>query len=312
MTLPGFLHIGYSKAASTWLQAFLSRQNDVFIVQKTSFFSPLKSERYLEGASAYSKWFAGAEGKRVVLESDEHMIMPFHHQELHCASTSLKAVETIARRIKTVLPQAKVILCIRNQLDMILSRYTQYIIQGGKADAGEFLHQLVFDNDGYLEYMDYRYSRVIDLLHEVFGKNNVLVLLQEQLKRAPQAVLQALSAFLQIDFSNPGFRKMKTSNAAPSSIGTQILRRVNRLLVREVETLDSRTRTKGPYLLWYLMTRSIRILDNWLIRSKKKGDLFAREDRRKIMQLFAEDNLKLGALLGIPIAELGYRTNDEL
>ncbi len=51
------------------------------------------------------------------------------------ASINLEVVEKMARRRKIHLPEVKIIITIRNKVDILLSRYIQYILQGGPQDA---------------------------------------------------------------------------------------------------------------------------------------------------------------------------------
>lgn len=312
MTFPNYLHIGYSKAASTWLQEFLRIQKDIFLVYKSYFFFPLESGIYQKGMQYYSEFFKDAAGKKVVIESHEHIILPFHHPELKCASTNLEVVEKIARRIKKHLPEVKIIITIRNQVDILLSRYTQYIIQGGTQDASTFLNKLVLDSDNYLKYMDYRYSKVIKKFYEIFGESNVLVLFQEVLRSKPEEFLKSLSSFLNYKFSySPGVLK-KGKNVSPSYRGIKLLRLINRVLVKEVETIESKPTTRGPYFIWYFFTRVVRVLDHWLIKSKKKRKLFSKGEIERIKELFAEDNKNLSKLLNLSLFEYGYYYDDPL
>ncbi len=305
MILPDYLHIGYSKAASTWLQGLLRNEEDVFLVYKSDFFFPLNSGGYEKGLEYYSSFFKDAGNSKIKIESHEHIILPFHHPQLKCASTNLEVVETAAKRIKNNLPGIKIILIIRNQADMLLSRYTQYILQGGKLSASEFLNRLAFENDNYLEYVDYRYSKVIRLLFDVFGEPNVLVLFQEELNRRPEKFLDSLSRFFNHTFAySPG--GMKRKNPAPSFRGVKLLRLVNKLLVKEVETIESRTKTRGPWLIWFLLTRTVRYLDRFLVKKKNKKRLFTPGEIQKIKDIFKEDNKTLAGMFDQPVLEYGY------
>jgi hypothetical protein len=306
MILPDYLHIGYSKAASTWLQQLFRQEKDVFLLYKSDFFFPLNSSNYKKGVEYYSTFFKGAGDFKIRIESHEHILLPFHHPQLKCACTNLEAVDQIARRIKKHLPGVKIIITIRNQVDILLSRYTQYILQGGTLDASTFLNKLVFESNNYLKYMDYRYTNVIKKFYEIFGESNVLILLQEVLKYKPEEFLQSLSSFLNYTFSYSSKELKKRKNAAPSYLGTRLLRLINRLLVKEVETLESKTTTRGPYFIWYFLTRVVRTLDHWLIKAKKKQKLFTAAEIERIRELFAQDNRELSKLFDFPFAEYGY------
>jgi hypothetical protein len=304
--LPNYLHIGYSKAASTWLQDLFRREKGVFLLYKSDFFFPLNSSQWKKGLQYYSGFFKEAGEFKIRIESHEHILLPFHHPRLKCACTNLEVVEKMARRIKQQLPEVKIIITIRNQVDILLSRYTQYILQGGRVSASAFLEELVFQADNYLKYMDYRYSRVIKIFYEIFGKDRVLILNQELLKSKPEAFLHSLSAFFQYPFSSTGGKLKRGKNVAPSYWGTRTLRRINRILVKEVQTSYTKTLTRGPYFIWYLLTRAFRVLDHWLIRKKKKRNLFTPEEIERIKKIFAADNRELATMFDFPFSQHGY------
>jgi hypothetical protein len=95
-------------------------------------------------------------------------------------------------------------------------------------------------------------------------------------------------------------------NVSSSYVGIKLLRLINRVLVREVETIESKTLTRGPYFIWYFFTRAVRVLDRWLIKSKKKRKLFSKGEIERIKELFAEDNKNLSKLFDLPLLEYGY------
>jgi len=306
LILPNYLHIGYSKAASTWLQNLFRKEEEVFFVYKTDFFFPLDSCKYKNGLKYYADFFKGAEKYRIRIESNEHLLLPFHHPRFKCASTNLKVVETISKRIKENLPHIKILVIIRNQTDMLLSRYTQYILQGGKASANEFLTELVFSTENYKKYMDYRYGEVLKLLYDVFGKSHVLVLCQEELKKNPETFFDSLSNFFNRPFILSQKDTNKRRNPAPSAFTIRLLRFINRILVKEVETIYSRTKTRIPWIGWYIIVKVIRVLDRILIRKKNKKALFFPEHIKRIRSVFSEDNKALSLMLDKPIQDYGY------
>jgi hypothetical protein len=308
--LPNYLHIGYSKAASTWLQELLRKDKDVFLVYKSDFFFPLDTGKYKKGIEYYSTFFEGSENFKIRIESHEHIILPFHHPELKCASTNAEVVETAARRIKECLPEIKIILIIRNQTDMLLSRYTQYILQGGKVDASEFLKQLVIDDDNYLKFMDYRYSKIIRKLYDVFGASNVQVLFQEELIHKPEAFIDSLSTFFIHSLSYAPGDMTRKKNPAPSFYGIKVIQAVNRIFVRKIETIESKTKTWIPWIVWALMVKLVRYIDGALVKNKNKKRLFTPEQKRKIKAIYAGDNKKLSGMFDKPVLEYGYYYRD--
>ncbi|WP_321417426.1 sulfotransferase domain-containing protein [uncultured Desulfobacter sp.] len=304
--LPNFLHIGLSKAASTWIQNIFRKEKELFFVYKTNFFFPLSSKNYEKGIEWYSDHFKNASKKQIIIESQEHIILPIIHPELKCACTNLKSVELIANRIKKYIPDIKIILIVRNQVDMLLSRYTQYVLQGGKLGPSSFFDKLVFKNDSWVKNVDYRYSIIIDILYSVFDKSNVLILLQEDLKHNRKRFLDDLSKYLQHDLSPYYDKDKKSANVAPSYWGIQLIRFLNILLVKHIETIESKTQTKAPYKVWLFLKNIIRILDNFLIRKKQKRKLLKHDQVERIRQIFSSDNKKLSKLFGKKINKYCY------
>ena len=90
---------------------------------------------------------------------------------------------------------------------MIISRYLQYVVQGG------WLEPLFFDKlimgENYKKFADYRYYDPISILNEIFGEDNVCFLLQEEIVTEPSYVQNNLKAFMgtDLDFESVNRRK---------------------------------------------------------------------------------------------------------
>jgi hypothetical protein len=98
----------------------------------------------------------------------------------------------------------------------------------------------------------------------------------------------------------------RKKNPAPSYFCVQALRYLNVRLVKEKETLNSPVKTALPYPMWYLIIKSLRIIDNIIIQNRRKQALFADQDRSTIKDLFLEDNRNLERILQRPVSNLGY------
>ena len=98
----------------------------------------------------------------------------------------------------------------------------------------------------------------------------------------------------------------KKKNVAPSSRGSKVIRFINRILVKEVETIEAKTRTRIPRIAWYAMVKAIRYLDRFPGKKKDKRTLFTPGERKKIRDIFAEDNKNLSRLFDKPLVEYGY------
>ena len=306
LNLPSYLHIGYSKAASTWFQKFLQKHPDVFVVCKTRYFSAFRQKNYKTDLSYYSNFFNKCEGFAIKIESDEHLILPFFHPNFKCACTNIHAVKSLALRINRQLPKSKVIIIIRNQTDILLSRYSQYILQGGTEEPSKFLNELVFNDNNFMKYMDYRYSIVINLLYDIMDQSRVLVLFHEELRENQQSFLKSLFNFFNLSFNSLEPLHLKPKNVALSAWGCQVTRNLNRVFVKEIETIYSRTKSHIPYFAWRFFVKAIRLYDSHFVNNSKKSDLFSKIEIEKIIAIFAEDNLCLSKMFDKPLKDYGY------
>lgn len=303
MKLPSYLHIGYSKSASTWLQEVMRNSDKIHMAYQTYFFNPLDSENYSKGVEFYTQFFESASNDQVIIESQEHIIMPEIHPVLKCASTNMESVSKVALRIKNTLPDVKIILIIRNQTQMIISRYLQYVVQGGWLEPALFFGELIMDNK-FKKYADYRYYEVISILNEIFGEVNVCVLLQEEIITEPQFVQNKLKWFMGVDLDFESVSRKK--NIGNSFAAIQLIRRLNAITVRDIETFGLETQTRIPYHLWLYIKEGIRKLDAVSGLKRNKSKYMTEEIKAYICSAFAEDNKKLESYLGRPVSQLGY------
>ncbi|MFT5513856.1 MAG: hypothetical protein ACI8SE_002267 [Bacteroidia bacterium] len=306
--LPEFIHIGYSKSASTWLQKLLAKEDGLYFKYKSYFFYPYHSPVYDKGVKHYESLFEDAPDDKIIIESQEHIVLPFIHPdpEVKIASTNLEMIRKMSERMKTVIPNVKIILIIRNQEKMVRSRYIQYLVQGGTLDAQTFLNR-TFLNGKHKEFLDYRYDRVLDVLHEVFGAESILTLCQEGIAKKPQEFVLKLSDFLgyELSFTAESAEKKKNSGASYKTL--MLLLKLNRAFVSELNTYNTRTKTRIiPYFLWYFIGRSLVRLDRMFVQEKNLHLLFEDHHYTTIRDTFAESNNNLTNYLGDAIKEYGY------
>jgi hypothetical protein len=105
----------------------------------------------------------------------------------------------IARRLKNIFEDAKVIIIIRNQLDMIYSSYVHYIRTGGSCKINNFLNP---PQDGAIPRFKYEYleyHKVIELYFDLFGRENVLVLPYELFVVDPKKYVKEITSFIGVE-----------------------------------------------------------------------------------------------------------------
>jgi hypothetical protein len=140
---------------------------------------------------------------------------------------------TIADRLKATFPDARVLIVIRRQADMILSCYKQFVREGGAVSlrryarppsSGEF-RVPAFD----LRFFEYH--RLIGYYQDVYGPDAVLVLPFELLQRDPGAFAGRVTSFT----GRPPADRIPegAANPAPSWLATTVRRHVNFWVVRD-------------------------------------------------------------------------------
>lgn len=305
---PDAVHIGFSKCASTFLQAFFEEHPAVFLVNQSHYFAPFAYSSFPRGEEDYFRLFEGAQAEQVKLESDEHILLPLFHPVLEAAATTLDSVAEVSARIKSILPDAKIIIVIRNQSGLIVSRYSEYILGGGRCDFEEFLSEFLRCSIDGVNYFQNYYSKIIRIFHADFSADNVLVLLQEELGRDEQSTIEQLSKFLEIDARRPSQRGMVSRRVGLSILGIRVVRVFNKLVVTRPKRSFNEAQVRIPFLLYKVIQRALRILDFYLPK-KLKGDknaVLTEAAAAQIRREFSEDNARLAELLSKDMSELGY------
>ena len=181
------VHLGYHKTATTWLQKqlfprasshdFLCRKavQDAFLAPAGMHFCPQQAARVL-----------ALEGRnRPVLLSEENLSGYLHNGGLH----GFLAPE-VARRIKAVLPDARIVIFIRNQFEICRATYAQYVSGGGTWGQGRYFETARRVRGALtrpwkapaFEFEHFEFDRLIAHYDALFGKDRVLVYPYEWLR----------------------------------------------------------------------------------------------------------------------------------
>ncbi len=103
----------------------------------------------------------------------------------------------IADRLIALFPKGRILIVIREQKQIILSTYNQYVRASGQCSLSNYLEQPQLG--GYkipLFSLDhFAYNFLIDYYQKLFGHSNVLVLPYEQFKTDPKSFVSQILAF---------------------------------------------------------------------------------------------------------------------
>lgn len=196
-------HIGHHKTATTWLQTkFFDSHPDIELL--SNFNAPWDDEfiSYLIGTSErkFDNNLCSSllkSDKRLVSREDGVSVVSAERLSGHPFSGGYDSY-LIANRIFTCFPEAKIILVIRNQVDMLTSMYKQLVRGGYLGTFSDLIHGYHWKGVGFsLDFLEY--DLLISKYHSLFGKEHVLVLLYEDLKIDQRKYVRKISTFLGVD-----------------------------------------------------------------------------------------------------------------
>lgn len=175
---PPLLHIGYHKTATTWMQRRLFTREHGFeplLTHKEVFDHVVAPHGLAFDASAPQALLAErapAEGTPVV-SSEILSGHPFYGG---------LGSDVYARRLHQIAPDARILVSIRNQLQLLPSIYMQYLLRGGTQPPDQFFEGT--SEPGYFGFsaLHFEYDRLVALYQSLFGPENVLVVTQEHLQ----------------------------------------------------------------------------------------------------------------------------------
>jgi len=208
MSLPNFLIIGAAKAGTNALYHYLRQHPQVYM-------SPWKEPKFFAFESEADLGFRAANGKdapvnaSVILDQGEYerLFDDARDGELARgeASTHYLYVEKSPGRIKTLIPDARLIAVLRNPVDRAFSSY-QHLVRDDlePLDFGAALDaepQRIAEHYAYLyRYTDMGfYSQQLDRYEKTFSENQLCVLLYDDLRSDPEGTCRQIFSFLGVD-----------------------------------------------------------------------------------------------------------------
>lgn len=230
---PLLIHIGYPKSASSWLQDF------IFPDTRLGFMSPWgnKTKTYMihkgsefSAESVFNLFEPGlkeaADLGLVPTISNEHLtgILGFSHKSLSKWSSAHSRL--IPERLYKAFPQAKILIIIREQKSFIMSAYRQNIRTGGT----QYINQYISDkNDpaGIFPLDALRYDVLIEQYQSLFGRDNILVLPFELIRKKQDRFFKSIFDFLGIQVDSSCYSNKSSRNVGLKGGSLMLKRQFN-------------------------------------------------------------------------------------
>jgi hypothetical protein len=304
MTMPNFFVVGAQKAGTTSLYHYLDQHPEVFMSPaKEPFFfdheidstGRLVRQRFGRRSLARKPRFADIQEYQALFEGakDEKAVGEASPLYIYAPGT--------ARRIKHYVPEAKIVVILRNPADRAYSAFL-YALRMGVEPLIDFRRVLQeeerrIQNNWHYVYR-YRdrgfYYRQVKSFYEVFGPEKVGVWLYEDLREDPQEVASGVFRFLGVDAS---FVPDTSTRHNPARVPKNAISRA------AIKFMNG----AFPVVKKVVPSSSVRVRDQWDFKMRQlvNSRLFSEEPtpldpkiRASLIEDYRKDVLKLQDLIG--------------
>ena len=298
---PVCIHIGLYKAASTFLQDVFAKGANTRMVLKhptlsNDLYFTLRNtdgESFLRELRSLS---TPTRSKTVTIVSDEaYSIGRFVGKDISQLSAhifNLRSVnhymhhdiEGMADRLKTYIPEATILMVIRNQTNWLLSVYKHAVLNiGVDVNFGRFLNAGL--GQDYMRAGDYH--RTYQIYSQRYGQKNVKVILFEDLLNDRERFFGDLNDSLGVRI-DPGLFETAWKNAGIDSFTADLLRKINK------KSEHHPTKKENPEYI-ALRNNLFSLRPYWSDSDfAKRFDLMGPELRESIKNHFCRGNMLLG------------------
>lgn len=320
MSTPALIHIGLHKTGTSWLQVHL------FANPEQPFWTAAPAEMTKRKARAKfgSHLFYRAADGNVLLGDDfaveeaRAMLRPEAVPAGHCLVVSNERLSGhpisngldrawIADRLHATLPDARVLIVVREQRAMILSNYMQYLKYGGPRSIEGFLAPEMDARVPALDPRYWQYDRLVETYLQRFGAANVLVLPYEMLRRAPDDFVARICRHAGVEPPRQPLSAASRENASQNYLTCTLLRLLSPVI------RSSRGNGFAPALLGRHVGQAVHLgLQKYLgilvpraLNERVKNNLLARvEDVARAT--YPDSNRRLEQFTGLDLGQYGY------
>lgn len=194
-----FVHLGLHKTATTYLQVdvFPYLRDMHYINGNDRELLPWKRRMYMQDplvfdvARARNEILGRLGGDRNLLSTEALSGSPM---------SQYLDRDLILQKLKAMFPDARIILGIRAQQDIIWSLYKNYVRKGGTCRLDQMLDPYGTDlGRDFIDLDTYRYGPYLDRISNLFGPDNLHVIVFEHLTTDREGLLRRLLDFLGVE-----------------------------------------------------------------------------------------------------------------
>lgn len=301
------VHIGWHKTATTWFQRRYW--------PRVATHRQLDRERVKRAFLAPGAFEFDAEAARCTLAAECPPPWILCEEELsgnpHAGGLMGLLPKEVAHRLRATLPDAAIVIFVRQQVDAIAASYKQYLRQGGTHAPRRYLHP----HEGRRGFRaapwkapsfrlgHFDYAALVGCYDALFGRANVHVLPYEEFRADAAGFLRAFGERLGVDVDPSGLGGPR-ENVSWGRRLLPVARALNRLSARNVAD-----KAYVANLLPDALRRGLLEACNrpWLAGPPPDSRaLFGEDLVAEMHERFAAGNRRLAAERGLPLARHGY------
>ena len=200
---PNFFYVGHTRSGTTSLKEELDQHPEIYFYYPKSWKKPngpFGFESSFESEEEFLEEFRGVTEKRIGQKRGDYLSCPW-----------------AAEKIKKFSPNAKIIMTLRNPIDVMYSLHSTMLYRETVEDIIDFEQALKMEKERkekygynvipkkYHPHMLYRetvrYPKQVERYFKLFGKNNVKVIIFEEYIKNKSSTLQEIFKFLDVDDS---------------------------------------------------------------------------------------------------------------
>ena len=298
-------HIGYHKTATTWMQKllFLPIHGYYPLASHDQVFEHVTSPHGLRFDPAPMRRLI-ADGIKAVPPNS----VPVVSSEILCGNLFFggRESEVYADRLKTIAPDARILISIRSQLQLLPSVYMQYVSRGGTMSYKQFFETKIPLGYFGFDATHFEYDRLVARYQTLFGTDNVFLLSQESLKTDMEAAAQKLAKFCDnADFRGLTREAYRVVMASYPEYAAPFLRRVNHVQKSVLSPNPIITLGEAPGGLYKAVGYVLKV--PFLTRRLKTYQPVSRYVQRHFAGRYTDSNARLAALTGGSLDLSKYR-----
>lgn len=303
------VHIGYHKTASTWFQqSYYPNVGNARYVPRDTVAQALLEPDALHWSETRARETLGVfDGERRILCEENLSGYPHNGGLFGCLSRDM------AERLHRTMPDAEIVIFIRNQPSMIAACYAQYIRGGGTHSANRYLWSRRFlhgaEADSFkiprFSFEHFEYWPLVNRYVEFFGRDQVHLFAYEMFCNDPAGFLDGFGERLGLDADRTAIAVQRRRNVSYARPVLQLARFLNLFTRRTVQ--DKYYLVHIP--LWYTVRRKLLETLNGMFGPgfcSSPERLLGRRNIEFIRDRYADTNRRLACEFELPLKSLGY------